>query len=435
MKRVHVIFATVLAAGLLWSCGKSNPNFEDFKFGNGSSYTGHRQDRAVTEESRRVLLLYSAGFNSLASWLEDDIMDLAQGYVPVDSRNADVLLVLSRLAPGYKMYSNPVAPVLIRLTREEGQETKMDTIKVWPAASAVTSASFMREALEYVRDEFPAKGYGIVYSSHGTGWLPTKYYANPSAFEPDDGVWTIGRRKVYPEISEYPVVKTLGQDEGTPYSETELKDISGAIPMHLDYFIVDACLMGCVEFAYEVRNICDVVAFSQTEVLAEGLNYSTLASHLLESPTPDVRSVCQDYFNCYDAKTGDLRSATISMVDCSAMDNLASVCATLFAKYQTELHSINAYAVQRYFRFDRHYFYDLKDILLHCGITDAERETLQTALDRAVRFKAATPRFIGDFDITVYSGLSMYLPSNGTAYLNNYYRNNISWNTATGLVP
>ena len=434
MKNVRFIFAVLLVAGLSWSCAKSNPNFDDFDFGEGSTYTGHRQERTITEESRRVHILYSAGFNSLCGYLSDDITDLTNGYVPVDSRNADILLIISRLAPAYRQYSNPVSPVLIRLTREEGQETKMDTLKVWPAATAVSSASFMREALEYVRDVFPAKGYGLIYSSHGSGWLPAKYYSDPDLFEPAGSFWSMSRRRVYEEIPEYPAVKSLGQDEGNPYAEMELKDLAGAIPMHLEYFIVDACLMGGVEFAYEVRNVCDYVAFSQTEVLAEGIDYTKVASHLLENAVPDVQAACQDYFDYYDAQTGSMRSATISMIDCSAMDNLASVCSTLFAKYQTQLHSIYPNAVQRYFRAGKHYFYDLQDILLHCGINAQERMDLQAALDRAVTFKAATPRII-DFDINVYSGFSMYLPSDGTDFLNNFYKENISWNDATGLVP
>lgn len=435
MKNLRVIFAALLVASLSWSCAKSNPNFDDFEFGEGSSYTGSRQDRAVTEESRRVLLLYSAGFNSLAGYLKEDIIDLTKGYVPIESRNADVLLVLSRLAQNGK-YSNPMAPVLIRLTREAGQETRMDTVKVWPAATAVNAPESMREILEFVRDQYPAKSYGMIYSSHGTGWLPSKYYSNPSEFEPGGYIWSVGsRRRVYPDIPEYPAVKSLGQDAGTPYAELELKDLAGAIPMHLEYFIVDACLMGCVEFAYDVREVCDYVAFSQAEVLAEGLDYTALASHLLEGPTPDIRAVCKDYFDFYDAKTGTMRSATISMVDCREMDNLATVCSSLFAKYQSQLHSINPNAVQRYFRAGRHYFYDLQDILLHCGINAQEREALQEALDRAVVYKAATPRILGEIDVSVFSGLSMYLPSDGTDFLNNFYRESISWNTATGLVP
>lgn len=434
MKNVRFIFAVLLVAGLSWSCAKSNPNFDDFDLGEGSTYSGSRQDRAVTQESRRVLIMYSAGFNNLAGYLKEDIIDLTNGYVPIESRNADVLLIVSRLVKNGQ-YSNPQSPVLIRLTREGEQETKMDTVKVWPAATAVNAPESMREILEYVRDEYPAKSYGMIYSSHGTGWLPSRYYADPSAFEPGGDIWSIGRkRRVYPEIPEYPAVKSLGQDAGTPYAELELKDLAGAIPMHLEYFIVDACLMGGVEFAYEVRNVCDYVAFSQAEVLAEGIDYTKVASHLLENAVPDVQAACQDYFDYYDAQTGSMRSATISMIDCSAMDNLASVCSTLFAKYQTQLHSIYPNAVQRYFRAGRHYFYDLQDILLHCGINAQERMELQTALDRAVTFKAATPRFI-DFDINVYSGLSMYLPSDGTDFLNNFYKENISWNDATGLVP
>ena len=37
------------------------------------------------------------------------------------------------------------------------------------------------------------------------------------------------------------------------------------------------------------------------------------------------------------------------------------------------------------------------------------------------------------FDINTFCGLSMYLPADGSAHLDNYYRT-LSWNRATGLV-
>lgn len=444
MRKARIIFMMTLAAGLFFSCGKENPNFKDFNpAGEGTVFTGvTKTDRTVTQETRRVFILVSAGYNSLYDYLREDIDDMTKGYLPERTRNSDVVLVISRLTEKYKDYTTPASPVLIRLTREEGEETLMDTVKVWSGDTPVSSASFMREALEFVRDTYPAAGYGMVFSSHGTGWLPAKYYSNPSNFDPEEGssIWYAGKRGVsfgFPEIPEYPAVKSLGQDEGTPYSEIEIQDLAGAFPMHMDYIILDACLMGCIEVAYELRNVCDVLGFSQTEILADGLDYKTLVSRLLEESVPNVKGVCEDYFNFYNSRTGTAQSATISLINCKALDNLASVCATLFAKYQTKLQNMSPDAIQRYYRAGRHYFYDLKDILLHCSMTADETAALEEALDACIVYKAATPRFISDFDIRVYSGFSMYLPSacKRADYLNNFYRTKISWNARTGLVP
>ena len=50
-----------------------------------------------------------------------------------------------------------------------------------------------------------------------------------------------------------------------------------------------------------------------------------------------------------------------------------------------------------------------------------------------VEIKAATPSILGLFDINVFSGLSMYLPCDGSANLDNFYKT-LAWNAATGLV-
>ena len=54
--------------------------------------------RSDDSEMRNVLLLYSAGFNSLSTYLREDIEDeLMSGYIPSGGRNDNVLLVFSKL--------------------------------------------------------------------------------------------------------------------------------------------------------------------------------------------------------------------------------------------------------------------------------------------------------------------------------------------------
>ena len=87
-------------------------------------------------------------------------------------------------------------------------------------------------------------------------------------------------------------------------------------------------------------------------------------------------------------------------------------------------------------------FFDLKDMLREAGASDEDLALLQGALDEAILYKNHTPRFIS-VKLERCCGLSMYLPSrsdnttdiwHGTEFLDGFYRSNISWNDATGLV-
>ena len=132
--------------------------------------------------------------------------------------------------------------------------------------------------------------------------------------------------------------------------------------------------------------------------------------------------------------TSSERSATISIVDCGKLDAVASVAKNLFEKYRSEIASVNPSKVQGYFRNGRHWFYDLEDILIKSGASESDIKALSDAISASILYKGATPSFLDAFDITHFSGYSMYLPCNGSEYLDNFYRT-LSWNKATALVP
>ena len=217
----------------------------------------------------------------------------------------------------------------------------------------------------------------------------------------------------------------------------EMTDFKNAIPMHLDYLLMDACLSGGIEVAYEFKDVCDQIGFSPSEILADGFNYKELAGHLLGSDKADTRAVVDDYYQYYAAKKDkNDRSATISLVDCKQLDGLASVCNTLFSKYASEIDGLNPSSVQRFYRYDKHWFYDLEDILVKAGISSAEHSSLSSALNSCILYKAATEEFLksyGGFAIDTFCGMTMYLPCNGSTLLDNKYKA-LAWNKATGLV-
>lgn len=375
--------------------------------------------RVPSEDTRDVLLLYSAGHNSISSYLSEDISDLCSGWVPGDKRSEDVLLVYSHFPASSGRYKEKTSPTLSRIYRNLNGETVCDTLVTYEKGTVSSSAEQLDEVLTYVRRKFPARGYGMIFSSHATGYLPSHYYSKP-----DDYVFGDGTAQM-----------SVGQDVADTASyEIDIRDFAKAIPFKMDYILFDACLMGGIEVAYELAGKCGKVGFSQAEVLAEGFNYRTLSTHLLQSDEPDPESVCDDYFQQYDIQDGINRSATISMIDCDSLEPLAALCAELFDRYRSGLDGINPRNVQRFYRGDRHWFYDLESVIENAGASAEDISRLHKALDQCVLYKGHTPSFMYEFDIDTFSGFSMYLPCNGSGQLDMYYKT-LKWNKATSLVP
>lgn len=410
---------TLLAVLLVATACSKDAGFE-MGISGADSASRSSSERGYSMPSRRVMVMISAGYNSLSGYLSEDLKDLESGYIPEGTYfNADVLLVLARLPKSAGDYASPSAPVLYRLWANRSGEVQRDTIQVWGGDTQLCTRETIHEALSTTQKKYPAQSYGVVFSSHGSGWLPPGYYTDPSKFEPSSGsLWSL---------------RSIGQDK-TPTGGTEmsLEDFADAIPMHLDYCLIDACLSGCVEVAHALKGKADIVGFSPTEVLADGFDYKNITTHLFAKPLDPVE-VCREYFAYYNAQSGSNRSATITAVDTRKMDALEAVCKELFEAYRPILKTMSGGNVQGYFRYDRHYFYDLRDILVQAGISEQEKTRLDAALSQFIVYQAATDYFLS-IPLTRVCGLSMYLPSMGSTYLNNYYKEHVSWNQATELV-
>ena len=147
MMRKTLIF--LLAALCAVSCFK-DPNFDPISGNSGSSSPS---PRVPTEETRHVLLMVSAGYNSLSSYLTDDLEDLSSGTLPLANRQADVLLVLSRL-PQNRL-STTTAPVLYRMYANKSGEVVRDTLRTWGTSTPICTPDLLNETLTFIKDESP----------------------------------------------------------------------------------------------------------------------------------------------------------------------------------------------------------------------------------------------------------------------------------------
>lgn len=368
-----------------------------------------------------TVLIYIAADNNLAPNARQNIEDIiSSGAVPeyFDDGEGDVLLV-------YADISGEV-PVLMRLSRDRYGEILKETVKEYDADQNSMSDSVMHQVLSYAAALFPSEHNGLVLWSHGTGWLPEGFYSNP--------VTGSGGTAVPMNMAEDPFaacVKSFGADGK---EEMDIKDLVRALPVHYSYILFDACLMGGVEVAYELRGSCDYFLGSAAEILAAGMPYMKVTECLMDGRRPALEDLCRLYYEHYADK-----GATIALVDTRALDNLASACRDVFESGAGMIPFLDMDDIQRYFRGDRHWFYDLDDLISRLAVPE-QYVVFTSALDAAVLYKKSTPVFTvstgwssDSFPIKTFSGLSTYVPNPENSYLDEYYCT-LSWNKAVRMV-
>ena len=393
----------------------------------------------------RAHVMMCFGFNNLSSSLAEDIRDLEKGFIPGSAPLENYLFVFSHLVES--SYSTPSSPKLQRIYLGPDGNPMKETLLEMEPGTISNRAECIREVLEFLKEKYPEiESFGVLMSSHGTGWTPPGYCTTGYKNEGNSDVieW---RRSAFPETylsGEYlyepvPGVKSMGYTvtgvNPTVAYETDIREIADLLPFKLDYIIFDACFMGGVEVAYQFKDKCRYMCFSQTEILSDGMDYTTMISDLLEGNRADLVSLATNYFNHYNLSSGSKRSATISVVDCSKLGTLAAVCRNLFRNYDISKDNVDASKLQKYFYYTNHaWFYDLYSIVQAAGASETELSDLQWALDECILYKAATPTFaLYGFPIDTHSGLSMYLPEKERTQLNSYYRE-LTWNKLTGLL-
>ena len=398
MKRFCVL---ILAAFCLTSCHWFEPSGKD----------------------RQALLIYLAGNNSLSAEGEADLYDIEQSWLPsVRDKDKGVLI--------FYHFSDGV-PTLSRFYKDRSDVTVEDVIKTYPTSTNSASAATLATVLADAENAWPAERHSLILWSHGSGFLPEGYYAQPKEMAaPGDRLTDAGPDPYAWMVKASDGSKSFGEDHG---SEMDIKEVSQALGVNkYEFILFDACLMANVEIAYELRNNCDYLLFSPTEILADGFPYEKMVQPVFSLNAKDaLKNIAVSYMEHYRAMTGDFQSATVTIVETAGLPALASACKPIFQNHQDRILTLDRSQVQPYFRFNKHWFYDL-DHFVQQVATDAEYQQFKNALAGAVIFKDTTEKFLG-IEMKNVSGLSVYIPRAEYTVLNTYYKT-LAWNQATGLV-
>lgn len=293
-------------------------------------------------------------------------------------------------------------PVLVQVYQNTNGDNVADTVKNYNTPHNSADPANITNIMNDVRAGWPAEKHGMIYLSHATGWLPQGTLINPRSIGSD---W----------------------DEKTNSSspnETDLKDFAEALPYNLEYVIFDACFMGAVEVAYELKDKVKYVVGSPAEVLVPGFVYTTMMSHLMK-PTPDVAGVAKDFYNYYNSMSGVTRSATISVVETAKMTTLAEISKELLSGIDGEK-EVELSAIQNFRPGNNMFYFDFGDYVR--ALNPDRYDEFISALNECLIYKANTPSYYSAANgqanpirEDAFCGLTTYIPQKRFPYMNGRY--------------
>lgn len=246
------------------------------------------------EKVQRTVLVYMIASNSLGSngFADADFAEMAAGISNKPSNSRWIVY-----------YASPVKTedaVLFELTAEGRKQ-----LNTYTQGESATS-SRMSKVIDDMKQFAPADNYGLILWSHASGWQ-------------QDGIDEYGTRSNDNLIQPM----SFGVDFDKRMNVTNLaKALAGK---GIDYVYFDACYMGTVEVAYELRNAVKYIVGSPAETPAPGMPYDQNLPLLLRGNKDDLIQAATNTFDYYNSKQLlDERSCTISVIDTDGLDELAS---------------------------------------------------------------------------------------------------------------
>ena len=334
----------------------------------------------------RTVLVYFSADNNLSGSVEGDIAAMEEGLLHTDMHNGNLLVYVDKKGQ---------SPQLLRLV-QEGDSIRRELIEEYAIDHASATAERLHQVLQQVTDTYPSDRYGLVLWSHGTAWLP-------------------------PDYKNY--LRSFGTDTGNHFMS--VNDLTAALSdYHFDFLLFDACYMASLEVAYALRHCTDYLIASPTEVLADGFPYQLFMQDLF-TPEANVVDIATQFYTYYQSSYG-----TVSVTKTAELADLATACQAIFqGKGEEALFAVPVQELQimEYLTGNVHALYDCADYMRQLA-TDAQYEEFQSCLDRAVIYKATTPKSAYAYaygtylPINRFSGLSIYVPQAELAELNNWYQ-------------
>lgn len=377
-----IALAALLSAALAWACSDDGDEI--------------LQADEQEQLSTRTVLVYMVASNSLGSndFDSDDIAEMEDAMSCYTDGDCRLLLYHVNYDSG---------PMLTELRSDGLGGCAVDTLVIYDTTTqASLTTDRMSQVIADAAELAPAYDYGLILWSHATGWARSLTKSTAT-------------------------IRDFGQDYG---ATMQIDSLAYAIPDGMFSFIyTDACYMGAIEVAYQLRDKTRYFIGSPTEIPAFGMPYDQNIPCFFQAE-PDLEQACENTYTFYrDLSDYEglsasaikyYRSITIALVDCSTLDDLAATCHSIHATAR-ELSSTDS--LQHYHISYPHFYYDFKQYTDSISSDSSLTDTFHSLMESAVPYKACTSTLFNSLtiDTAKFSGLSTYVMGTGSDTNEEYY--------------
>lgn len=371
-------------------------------------------DTDGTFTGRRTVLAYIAADNSLAQFALQDLEEMKAGMAKVKDNTVHLLVYID----------DGSSQRLLEL-KNEGGEVVEEVVVSYKSRNSVGVAE-TKEVFETVFSNpiYQADSYGLVYWSHGDGWLPYPLRASS---------------------------RWVGQDKSEGDNRMNISEFAEILQVapHFDFILFDACFMQSVEVAYELRDFTDYLIASPTEIPGPGASYGEVVPAMFSAEDAAIHTA-RAYYEPYAAMYDDGRGisntywtggASVCAIRTEQLLDLAMLTKKILPKAMD-----NGQLRASVFDYDKRRgsggyqdghigYYDMV-AMMRMVAADDDYKLWKQAFDATIVYWNTTPMnyssFAGMFSMAGTNGVSCYIPTTSDNLTDKAYRLT-EWYTAVGL--
>lgn len=365
-----------------------------------------RETKKPTEVTKTIFV-YMPWSNNLTEYFYQNISDLKTAVYQELTQDQRLIVYLSTTSTDATLFE----------IRKKGNDCQYEILKEY-VNHEFTTVNGLSSILHDVQSFSPALNYSMIIGCHGMGWIPV-----------DNVKSRIGESdKLHWEYEGVPLTRYFGGTQ--PKFQTDISTLAEAIMranLKMEYILFDDCYMANIEVAYELKEVTDYLIASTCEIMAYGMPYSIIGGSLFGKT--NYKAICDGFYSFY-SNYERMPCGTLSVIDCSQLNDLAQIMREINDKYVFDESLLNS--LQRLDGYTPVLFFDYGDYVNKlCDDTSLKNE-FQQQLEKVVPHKVHTDYYYsmsrGKVLINNFSGITISDPS-----IHSYasQKNNTSWYRAT----
>jgi len=379
------------------------------------------KDKVEPPKVKQMTLIYAVDHNNLNPDLKTNEIQVKNALTQVAKGEYSVLIFRYINTEDYKGYG-----LYKLISARDANENDAVLIKRYGKERLSTDPSLLTEVINDALAVDNAEVNNLFLWGHGTGWYP--YFS--------DHIPVV--KSASPILNDEPELYSYGGEyNGSSTDWMEIHELASAIPDNkFETIWFDACYMGSIECAYELRHKSKWLVAYPTEIYTWGLPYDKVLPYLMRS-RQDLAAASKALYDRYAPKY----AVTVCVMDMSKINDVAESVNKIFLsgsalpeetglqKYSRPLtNPINGN------RFDP-CFYDFGQYVREYAKVNGREDLYKefaSAYDKFVISKYASPFDFNDKEIKPenFSGLSIHNFKGTDSKEEQYYRM-LSWFSAT----